>query len=158
MLSLALGATAYVVTPARGLSLHRHHVGPVMAIDPSIYQECAIYDMEMEQQACELQAQLAEATEKADASKEQVDRLESLMKEKSRENKQLQDDYQRLQTENAKQQQDGENLRIELEKQVQKTAEASAAASALEKETTKLLEELDAKVRSAASHTPHMPK
>ena len=47
-------------------------------------QDCAIYDAEMEAQMCALQAQLAEATDKADEAKSQVDKLETNLQETSR--------------------------------------------------------------------------
>ena len=121
---------------------------------------------------CALQAQLAEATEKADEAKSQVDKLETNLQETSRgtlqcccswlhvattleiqtrtphrdfaffslsrsslvlfvsANKELTQQYQELKAENLKQQKEAKTLQEELDKQVDKAAEASAAAKA----------------------------
>lgn len=134
---------------------------------------------------CALQAQLAEATEKADEAKSQVDKLETNLQETSRgtlqcccswlhvattleiqtrtphrdfaffslsrsslvlfvsANKELTQQYQELKAENLKQQKEAKTLQEELDKQVDKAAEASAAATTMEIEVQKLLAELE---------------
>jgi chromosome segregation ATPase len=96
----------------------------------------------MEKKMNELKDQLTEATANADKAKEKVDKLEAIMKDKQQENKQLANDYARLKEENLKQAQDALTLQGELDKQVNKAAEAAAAATTLEMETTRLLAEL----------------
>ena len=98
-------------------------------IEPSLYQECAIYDADMEKSMNDLQEQLAAARTEASAAEKRLSRLESSVDE--------------LKEQNDKQKNEAESLQIQLEKAAGNADANRQAALRLEKETSRLLTELD---------------
>ena len=130
--ALHLPASVYIAATAARPAVYQQRARCAVAIiEPSIYQELAIYDMKMEQSVNDLESQLTQARQEAAESNRRLDTLEETVNT--------------LQTESAQQRAEAESLRQQLDKQEKQAKANAAAASKLEEETRRLLKELDDK-------------
>lgn len=94
-----------------------------MIIEPELYTECAIYDAEMEQQMCELQAGQKEAEARAKEAQATIPPLKAQIDEQGKQLESLQSQFKEELVTSA-------SLRSQLE---QRSAEAEANAAAIAK-------------------------